>query len=93
MKCPECENGKIVPAFHPMILGCPRCNGKGEIPDIQEEWIKKGAEYKRIRLEHGLGLRFGADQLGIQASVLSEYERGMRDPQEFEKLVEEKYNE
>lgn len=94
MICPECVKGRLYGIAHmkSIEMECPRCKGTAEVPDIQAEWIEIGKEIKRLRLENNLGLRAGAVELGIQPSILSEYERGMRNPEDLKKIVEEKYN-
>lgn len=89
MKCPDCMEGKLVGAFHPVILDCPRCNKTGEVPDIQAEWIKAGEEIRNIRRENGLILREAAEMLGINPSELSEYERGIRNPSKLKEYLKE----
>ena len=85
--CPDCNNGKIFgmgcPGFKPMALTCPRCKGTGIIDEVMLKWIKAGSILRYNRLNRDIGLREEAKILKIRPSLLSEYERGVKNPNEL----------
>lgn len=56
---------------------CDRCHGTGAVPEEMAEWINHGEQMRLLRLSAGVGLRDGAQMLGVRPSELSDLERGM----------------
>jgi len=57
-------------------LKCPRCKGTGHVADEQAQWIEEGKKILAFRDKRDLSLREAAQVLLIQASYLSDIERG-----------------
>lgn len=85
--CPDCNDGKIFgigcSGFKFMALTCPRCKGTGVIDEVMLEWIKTGDILRNNRRNSRLTCREEAKRLKIRFSLLSEYERGIRNPNEL----------
>ena len=85
--CPDCKDGKIFgfgcPGFRPMALTCPRCKGTGIIDEVMLKWIKAGDILRNNRRNRNLTCREEAKRLKIRFSLLSEYERGIKNPNEL----------
>lgn len=76
--CDDCGGvGQCVDILGRGAFTCPRCSGSGVMPAVILTWIAKGNEYRRRRMAAGIGLREGADMIGILASLLSDVEAGM----------------
>jgi len=80
--CFDCEGfGKIEFAFHPGSLPCRRCGGTGKCPAIMAKWRDAGKKLMLARISAGQGLHMRARYIGMDARLLSDIERGMRDPE------------
>lgn len=70
-------------------LKCELCNGTGKISDEKIDWIIKGQNIKRQRLDKQISLRKAAKILGMDASNLSKMERGIIKPRNIWKESDE----
>ncbi|MFA5395311.1 MAG: hypothetical protein WC346_04755 [Methanogenium sp.] len=81
MKCPNCKNGKMFPAiphkgFPVNGLICSICEGTGELPNNIDYNPDEGKLMKGERFRSGRTLKEESIRLNIDASILSEMERG-----------------
>jgi hypothetical protein len=83
--CFDCDGfGKIAFAFHDAKLDCRRCKGTGKCPAIMDEWRKAGELLRRARIGRDQSLREYATLIGMSPVLLSDFERGMIDPSNFQ---------
>lgn len=75
MKCPYCLEGKLVGAFHKVIIDCDYCNATGNVNEADFDF-ERGKAMKAERLNRNMNLRKEAERLGISAVALSKIERG-----------------
>ena len=83
--CPDCKGEREIIIPFPRnpekcTLKCPRCHGKGIVSGKKPEWMKKGEILKDRRIEKKLTLRNACRILNMDCVVLSEMERGCREP-------------
>lgn len=57
-------------------LPCHVCNGAKSVPEESLRWMEHGDMLRNRRINAGIGMREGADRLGIRASELCEIENG-----------------
>lgn len=88
MNCPNCS-GKRIYGFRPLIHGigevyginvelpCPICKGTGELPSYIKYDRELGQKIKELRIENQLTLRHFSHITGIDATILSEQEKGL----------------
>lgn len=87
MICPNCR-GKRIYGFRPLIHGigevhginvelpCTICKGTGELPAYIKYDPELGQKIKELRIENQLTLRHFSHITGIDATILSEQEKG-----------------
>lgn len=87
MICPDCNGekkvfahvnfGELDPRNGFGWIGCSRCEGIGDVPDAQAEWISEGIRRHYDRVSRDVSLREEAQRLGIPVVSLSKMERGI----------------
>lgn len=85
VKCPDCKGEGVThgfgcPGFIPITIPCLLCEGAKVVDAKVLEWKKIGEQMRQNRIERGKTLRVEAQERGLDAVVLSEMERGAREP-------------
>lgn len=85
INCLLCDGKGFLLVFNPSCpkLDCPRCNCTGQVPAIHAEWREKGEKLRDDRRARRVGHHEECKRYGINASELSEYEQGWRNPDEL----------
>ena len=93
--CPDCEgDGKYtVLAYYggvwgcvPTEMQCSRCKGAGRMPEEMVAWRESGQQMRSDRLGRQLSLREEANRLGVSVVELSQMERGIIEPVDYEAM-------
>ena len=94
MICPKCKGKKEEIGLFPcwaegvpkkqrkpyVVIPCIQCGGNGIVSNKTPQWMKNGDIIKDRRISYRLTLRNACKLLKMNAIVLSEMERGAREP-------------
>lgn len=83
LECPQCVKGELIDIIGRARVPCNRCDGSCRISQQQYDWMCRGELLRRNREDADIGLREGAELLGMKASELSAYECGRVDNSNF----------
>ena len=75
MQCPDCKGLGMFQTFHPRAIGCPFCEGTGEITGYTHD-PERGRKLRDRRIRLQLGLRAYCVANGLDAHERSLNERG-----------------
>ncbi len=93
MTCPACRGDGSFGAFvdredgtgnfEPKVR-CPRCDGAGQVPAIQLQWMERGAVCRKARAARGETLMELSQRIGLSPAQISAMEQGRLDPAPLE---------